>query len=43
MYTPEDSNWVVNLTLIITMVASSAAILYWAAVTENNIDNNPDK
>lgn len=43
MVAPDGSNMVVGLGLFIFLLATMAVIFYWAATTENNMENNPDE
>ncbi|MDH3326988.1 MAG: hypothetical protein OEM38_09770 [Gammaproteobacteria bacterium] len=42
-FTHVDHNHFVTIVLSLFMIGSMAAVFYWAATIENNIENNPDK
>jgi len=43
MIAPSDSAIYANVFMVVVLVGTMAAILYWAATVDNNIENNPDK
>jgi len=41
MISGDDSNFLVTVILGLSLFFTTAAVLYWAATIDNNIENNP--